>query len=154
MVQYTRETWRDFVWLSAAVAGLNLVLLMLFYPESNFHRPHEVAASQTGGAPEDHAEKGASESTLEQAPHHGTQYVDHVHVPWISIWSSFITVDKTVNIFGAVLRSLAFLAFPNVLWAVFVYGTALSAQIILMLVFRCDELSVPLTRPDLHFRAS
>lgn len=132
MVQYSPGTWRDFVWLSAAIAGLNLVLLILFYPESNFHRPHDESSTQARNSSEGDAEKGTTEHIRERETSHGVQHIDHVQVPWTSIWFSFFTVDKTVNIFKTAVKPLAFLAIPNVLWAVFVYGTALSAQIIMM----------------------
>lgn len=132
MVQYSPGTWRDFVWLSAAIAGLNLVLLILFYPESNFHRPHDEPSTQARNSSESDAEKGTTEHIRERETSHGVQHIDHVQVPWTSIWFSFFTVDKTVNIFKTAVKPLAFLAIPNVLWAVFVYGTALSAQIIMM----------------------
>lgn len=132
MVQDGPGTWRNFVWLSAAVAGLNFVLLVLFYPESNFHRPQDASMSPEKSSTENDTEKAVSAHATEHAMPHGTQQVDHVHVPWTSIWFSFITIDKTISMPKTILRPLAFLASPNVLWAVFVYGTALSAQIILM----------------------
>lgn len=132
MVEIEPGTWRNFVWLCAAIAGLNLVLLVLFYPESNFHRPRDAPVSREGSSTETDPEKAVSTHADEHAVSHGAQRVDTTHVPWTSIWFSYVTIDRVVSLPKTIVRPLAFLAFPNVLWAVFVYGTALSAQVILM----------------------
>ena len=137
MVQYSPGTWRDFVWVSAALAGLNLLLMFLFYPESNFHRP--IPRSITNRSVENfknlEQEKSPSSTHIDfdihQSPY-GVQHVDHVHVSWISIWNTFWTVDETVSFRRAMIRPVLFLLYPPVLWAVLVYGAALGAQVILM----------------------
>lgn len=144
MVQYSLGTWRDFVWLSAALAGFNLILLILFYPESNFRRPplptkfrHHSEESQK--AANDYSnENNEGKSTESRVEHSSSivdpndvQHVKHIKVPWHSIWFSFIKVDHSVNFLKAFLHPLVFLVYPPVVWAIFVYGAALSSQVIL-----------------------
>lgn len=65
----------------------------------------------------------------------GVEYVDSVDVvdkPLTSVWTSLITVDHSVSLTQAFIRPLILLACPDVLFAIFVYGTSLASQIILM----------------------
>lgn len=136
MIQYSPGGWVDYVWVCAALAGCNLVLLYLLYPESNFDRP-ELPAQDTLPLP---AAPGADD--LERKPtvfavedHNRLERVDTVSVvdkPLTSVWTSFITVDHSVSFFRIVLHPLILLLCPDVLYAIFVYGTALASQIILM----------------------
>jgi len=147
MVQYSPGTWRDFVWVSAALAGFNLILLILFYPESNFRRPPlPTGHGQSSINSQDQGDLHRSESIIEgkslesraemQNPaitdHNNVQHVNHINVPWRSIWFSFAKLDRSVNLFKAFLHPFVFLAYPQVVWAIFVYGASLASQVILM----------------------
>lgn len=142
IVQYSAGTWRDYVWVSAALAGFNLILLILLYPESNFHRPHvefgDHSATSRTDRGLDKGEELAShlDSTMEKGDDgvtgHGIQHVDHIHVPWKSIWFSLFKVDHQVSFVTVAIRPLMSLIHPAVVWGVFVYGVALAAQVILM----------------------
>ncbi|KFZ24527.1 hypothetical protein V502_00993 [Pseudogymnoascus sp. VKM F-4520 (FW-2644)] len=156
MVQYSLGTWRDFVWLSAALAGFNLILLILFYPESNFRRPplptkfrHHLEESQKAANDysNDNSEGKSTESRVEHSlsivDPNDVQHVKHIKVPWHSIWFSFIKVDHSVNFLKAFLHPLVFLVYPPVVWAIFVYGAALSSQVILTFAFPSLLLAPP-----------
>lgn len=58
--------------------------------------------------------------------------VDVVATKWTSVWTSLITVDSYVSILKVCLHPLILLVCSDVLFATFVYGTALESQIILM----------------------
>lgn len=58
--------------------------------------------------------------------------VDAVPKAWMSIWTSFITLDNSLGLFEAFWRPLPMLLRLPVLYAVYIYGTFLAAQIILM----------------------
>lgn len=141
MVQYSPGTWRDYAWVTAALAGANLLLIILFYPESNFTRPRPMTNEQAEvlegkrtdtfveehGGSASHIESGKPHTTL-----HGVQHVDHVQIPWISIWFSFFNVNHEVSLLTVAIRPLIVLIHPAVVWAVFVYGSSLAAQVIIM----------------------
>ena len=146
MVQYSPGNWRDYMWLCAALAGFNLILLILFYPESNFHRPPLPTGSEHSSTNSQHVADSQSPNDIEGKSEEfrtenqntttvqptNVQHVNHIKVPWHSIWFSFMKIDHSVNFFKAFLHPFVFLAYPQVLWAIFVYGTALASQVILM----------------------
>ncbi len=59
-----------------------------------------------------------------------TNYV--VNKSLVSVWASFITVDRSVSFFRVCLRPLVLLLCPDVLFATLLYGVALASQLILM----------------------
>lgn len=146
VVQYSVGTWRDYIWVSAALAGFNLVVVILFYPESNFHRPHVAVESHSEVTDKEHTVSSIFEKTEGTSSHldsaggenvsshmaHGVQHVDHIKVPWTSIWFSFLRVDSEVSLMTVAVRPLIALIHPAVVWGVFVYGASLAAQVILM----------------------
>lgn len=146
VVQYSPGTWRDYVWVSAALAGFNLILVILFYPESNFHRPHVAISNHSAMTDKERTTSDTLEKTEEtsselisvvgrngsSAMAHGVQHVDHVQVPWTSIWFSFLSIDAQVSFITVAARPLIALMHPAVVWGVFVYGASLAAQVILM----------------------
>lgn len=58
--------------------------------------------------------------------------IDVVPKAWMSIWMSFITLDNSLGFLEACWRPLPMLLRLPVLYAVYIYGTSLAAQIILM----------------------
>lgn len=60
--------------------------------------------------------------------------VDEVPNAWLSIWTSLVTIDHEVEMRELFFRPLKMLMQPAVLFAVFIYGTSLAAQVILMYV--------------------
>ncbi|EUC41479.1 hypothetical protein COCMIDRAFT_8830 [Bipolaris oryzae ATCC 44560] len=134
IVQYSPGSWVDYVWVCAALAGANLVAIYLLYPESNFIRPetpfHTVHPnSHHRGDPE--AEK-ATTVRMETVNRH---YINIVPKPWLSIWTSIVTINHDTGLFAVTLRPLMMLLSPSILFSVFVYGTSLAAQIILIFAF-------------------
>lgn len=77
---------------------------------------------------EDGTEKGEIVRTETVSWHR----VSVVEKPWMSIWKTFITVDHDVKILDVFIRPIVMLFRPSVLLAVFIYGTSLASQIILM----------------------
>lgn len=132
-MQYSSGGWVNYVWVCAALAGANLVAIYLFYPESNFIRPEPPSRAIEPSSPDGKdslAEKATDVRTETISPHH----VRVVTKPWLSIWTSLITVNHDAAFFEICLRPLQLLLKPSVLLAVFVYGTSLAAQVILMQV--------------------
>ena len=138
MVQYSPGGYVDYIWLSAALSGVNLALLFFFYPESNFHRADDLqtppplprsASSESKPAAMDCENPNESPSGL-QDTNSKTNYV--VNKSLVSVWASFITVDRSVSFFRVCLRPLVLLLCPDVLFATLLYGVALASQLILM----------------------
>jgi hypothetical protein len=128
MVQYSPGGWKDFVWVCAALAGANLVAIYLLYPESNFIRPDSTIESDSQHGENSQAEK----TTIVRTDIISRHQVKVVPKPWPSIWTSIITVNQDASFFEISLRPLKMLLKPSVLLAVFVYGSSLAAQVILM----------------------
>ncbi|KAI5241796.1 MFS general substrate transporter [Aureobasidium subglaciale] len=164
MVQYSKGSWRDYVWLCAALAGFNLLLLIFLYPESNFNRPsiphpdtltEDTETPYTSGEIKgnmkgDTAHLGFVEPGNDQHDTPiGVQHVDHIPVSWSRTCLSFFTVDHHVSLLTVAVRPLVVLIHPAVVWAVFVYGTSLAAQVIL--IFNLPSF---LTPPPYSFSSS
>ncbi len=131
MVRYSPNGYIDWMWVSAALAGFNLVMLFLFYPESNYHRP------DTDGAPLALPQSAKLEASEIEDAHETTQRSDIrtdyvVDKPLASVWTSYITVDHSVGFFRICIRPLILLLCPDVLFATLLYGVTLAAQLILM----------------------
>jgi hypothetical protein len=138
MVQYSPGGYVDYIWLSAALSGVNLALLFFFYPESNFHRADDLhtppalprsTSSESKPAVLD-AEKASESPSALQHTSSATGYV--VKKSLVSIWASFVTVDHSVSFLKVCLRPLILLLCPDVLFATLLYGIALASQLILM----------------------
>ena len=145
IVQYSPGKWVDYMWVCAALAGANLVAIYLLYPESNFVRSgaplHTIRLdSLPRGDPE------AEKATTVRTETINRQYIKTVPKPWLSIWTSIITVNDDAGFFQIFLRPFKTLLSPSILFAVFVYGTSLAAQIILMYV--TIQSLVLQSRPD------
>jgi hypothetical protein len=129
------------VWVCAALAGANALAIYIVYPESNYEReevsPNHVSLTN-GQSREASTENGEIFRTDTVSWHH----VKVVKKPWSKTLSSFITVDHNVNILVAFARPVRMLLRPAVLFAIFIYGTHLAAQIILTYVkansWRCS----------------
>ena len=146
MVQHLPGTWRDFVWLSAALAAANLVILILFCRESNFTRPspQNPQVSNTSSQPDDtseyldsklahsdHAEESQEEPAKDLRPE-GVEHFEHTPISWPAIWFSFIQNDHQVSWLKTFLHPFVFLSYAPVTWAIVIYGVHLSPQVILM----------------------
>lgn len=136
VIANTADTWRNFSWVCAALAGLNLVLIFLAYPESTYHRTADqiVAANlqSVENTSEDKLGHAASHvESLSDIPQ-GIQHVQHVEIKWRQVWFGPPRYDSGISFLKALLRPFASLLYPRVLWAVFVYGASLASQIILM----------------------
>lgn len=131
IVQYSSGTWVDYMWVCVALAGINLVAIFLAYPESNFDRlaPRTLHTTPelelSGNNSDKKSQVVRTETSLRQA-------VVTVRKPWTSIWKTFITADDDVNLFRTFAQPFIMLFKPGVLLVIFLYGTSLAAQIILM----------------------
>jgi ABC-type microcin C transport system permease subunit YejE len=132
IVQYSQGGWVDYMWVCAALAGANTLAIFLFYPESNFNRPEELHPINMEPAAQDSVGSDIQKTETVMAERISRYRVSIVPKSWLSIWSSFITVNHTVNGFQVWWRPLIMFSKPCVLLAVFIYGTSLAAQIILM----------------------
>ncbi|KAJ4310731.1 hypothetical protein N0V94_008305 [Neodidymelliopsis sp. IMI 364377] len=142
MVQYSPGGWIDYVWVCAALAGANLVAIYLFYPESNFIRP-ETSSHPTEPGSQHGENLQAEKATIVRTDTISRHQVKVVPKPWMSIWTSIITVNHDASLFEIFLRPLKMLLKPSILLAVFVYGTSLAAQIILIFAFPSLLLAPP-----------
>ncbi|KAF2032571.1 putative MFS transporter [Setomelanomma holmii] len=144
IVEYSRGGWVDFIWVCAALAGANIVAIYLLYPESNFTRPNvpvqhvPLPGTQSPGC---EGEKGDM-VRVEDASRH---YVSVVKKPWMSIWkpSSIFTINRDVSLPKTFVLPLKMLARPSVLLAVYIYGTSLASQVILIFAFPSFLLAPP-----------
>lgn len=131
ILQYSSGGWVDYMWVCAGLAGVNIVAIYALYPESNFTRPdstvHQISLVGTT-INESDAEKSGIVQTETASWHH----VKVVRKPWTSIWTSFVLVDHDAHLFEVFVRPLFMLLHPSVLFAIFLYGTSLASQIILM----------------------
>lgn len=131
IVQYSTGTWRTYVWTCAALAGFNTIFLFLCFPESNFDRSEEQDTIDIEvPVPRDGADKSSS-MHIERSPTE-ERSLDVVPKPWTEIWRTLVTVDSRINFWRSLLRPFILIACPDILLTVFVYGTTLAAQIILM----------------------
>ncbi|KAH7357401.1 putative MFS transporter [Pyrenochaeta sp. MPI-SDFR-AT-0127] len=134
IIEYSRGGWVDYAWVCAALAGANTVAIYLLYPESNFNRVevpmHEISTLEIQLRDND-AAKGITLRTETMSEHQ----VSVVEKPWTSIWTAFVTVDEHAKILEVFIRPLMMLFKPSVFLAVYIYGTSLAAQIILIFAF-------------------
>ncbi|KAI5200549.1 hypothetical protein E4T39_05703 [Aureobasidium subglaciale] len=132
IIEYSPETWHTFSWVCAGIAGFNLLAVYFLYPESSFVRPVHYEVSM---APD---EKNINKEThVECLPEveAGLLHVDPVPVQWIKVWTSIWSVNKDASTIRAFAQPFVFLLYPNVLWAVFMYGCSLASQIIMIFAF-------------------
>ncbi|KAF4550084.1 Hypothetical protein D9617_18g032750 [Elsinoe fawcettii] len=136
MIPQSPESWRDFSWLCAALAGFNLLAIYLFYPESSFRRQQIPNTTVL-------VEKLEAGQHVENVEDRMVQQVNTVRIEWSQVWTSIVRYDKTVSVIQACTRQLICLSYPSVLWAIFVYGTALASGIILVFAFPSLLLAPP-----------
>jgi MFS family permease len=138
MIANTSDTWRSSVWLCFGVAILDLILMFIFYPESNFDRPQE-SFDQSQILQETYRsaknENTQSEEFVEDSspiPPMETTYT--IRTPLISEILQPVSYNSDLNFFMAMFEPLKLLAHPSVVWAIFTYAISLSPQVILMYV--------------------
>lgn len=121
------------MWVCVALAGANLVAIYLLYPESNFIR------TETNSRAAEHDSNHSNDPEAEKVITARMETINQHHVkivpkPWLSIWTSVITINHDAGLFETFFRPFKTLLSPTILFAVFVYGTSLAAQVILMYV--------------------
>ncbi|KAJ8118507.1 hypothetical protein OPT61_g524 [Boeremia exigua] len=134
IVQYSSGTWVDYMWVCAALAGVNMVAIFFAYPESNFRR-HESGSQHVAemlASPQGRSDKDREVLRTEDV---SRQTACVVRRPWTSIWKTCFTVDPSITLLEAFLQPLIILFKPSVLLAVYLYGTSLASQIILIFAF-------------------
>lgn len=139
MVESSPGTWRDYIWLCAAVAGFDLIMLFFFYPESSFTRPplpsqessvHNNA--ENANSKENIDGMGQRIKTGSESIHSAEAPYTPITVSWKEIWTSFIRYNPNVSLWRAFVIPFVFLASGQVLWLIFLYGCALASQVTLM----------------------
>ncbi|KAI6356227.1 hypothetical protein MCOR25_007917 [Pyricularia grisea] len=150
IVQYSPGTWVDYMWVCVALAAFNVVLLIFALPESNYHREKPEAADngvETQDIEIREPKSQAGSTDAEKVDSVEVQEDENpivVHKPWSSIWPTFITLNKSQGSFlHACLRQLTHALYPDVLFAIFVYGSSLASQIILIFAFPSLLLAPP-----------
>jgi hypothetical protein len=114
------------MWVCAALAGANTLAIYLLYPESTFERPeqHLPPASSAASDPE--------KSAIRRVETTSWYRVSVVPKSWRSIWTPLFSIDHEVRVTELLFRPLVMLFKPAVMLAVFIYGTSLASQVILM----------------------
>ena len=150
MVQGGPGKWRNFVWLCAALVGIDLLGIFFLYPESSFTRPPIPAASlldtnDPGNKNIDEA-KGTCDTIEDRSrTDHSTYHEDWVvELSYPSIWKSFGRVNPLVNLLKAFFLPIVFLLSVPVVWTVFLYGCSLASQIIMMYEYSRPLLPFPI----------
>jgi hypothetical protein len=129
------DSWRNFVWVCAALAGLDLFLIFLVYPESSFVRPEIGAPGERRDSTQKEELDGASqviETRSEKIGLGQQQHGDTVKVSFPKVWMSFWHRNPMVNLPRAFMLPFVFLGCVPVLWTILVYGGVLASQIIVM----------------------
>jgi MFS family permease len=134
IVEYSPGTWRDYIWVCVGLAGFNVLALFFLYPESNYKRPANTTTTvMMSDENRMNLYEGNKPGSLEtENIHEDSDHVKAVQKPWKEIWCSFATIDHSTPFLRTTWRPLIMLGCLDVLLAVYVYGTALAAQVILM----------------------
>ncbi|KAJ9136833.1 Aldehyde dehydrogenase [Pleurostoma richardsiae] len=150
MVQSSPGTWRDFVWLCAALAGFNLLAIFFLYPESSFIRPplppDLPSPIPKGVANVSKEDAGGTSHIVEDCsqPIYKTYHEDWVvTVSYPRVWTSFFRINRMVKLPRAFAIPVVFLLSPPVLWTTFVYGCSLACQVIMIFAFPSLLLAPP-----------
>ncbi|KAK3898367.1 major facilitator superfamily domain-containing protein [Staphylotrichum tortipilum] len=145
MLQYSPGGYVDFIWLSTALSGFNVLVMFLFFPDSTYRRPDDAhtptALPDSAGSEKAEAEDIERASEIAQSAGAQESYV--LPKKMTTVWTSFFAVDHTVSLFKVFLRPLVLLLCPEVLFATLLYGIALAAQIILIFAFPSLLLAPP-----------
>ncbi|EFX02135.1 aldehyde dehydrogenase [Grosmannia clavigera kw1407] len=152
VVQDSPGTWRDYEWVSASLAGFTLVAIFFFYPESSFIRPSTDEDTPSGSfdLASDPAKKeeldGMSSRVENAVPAAAAVAVGTVPVVPISyprVWTSFFKINPLVRLHRAFAMPFAFVLCVPVLWTIFIYGSSLAAQVIMIFSFPSLLLAPP-----------
>ncbi|OJJ33646.1 hypothetical protein ASPWEDRAFT_114016 [Aspergillus wentii DTO 134E9] len=119
IIQALGMNWAFFI--VAMFVGATLVSIFFFMPETKFLGPRPHIITQ----PASDKDNAVSVTTVgeEIAPILRKSYVKE-----LKFWSQG---DPSINLLHAALRPLVLLAYPTVVWSCFVYGMALSWNVIL-----------------------
>lgn len=129
ILQYTTGNWRAYIWVCAALAGSNMLAIFVQYPESNFYRP--IQHTQPEVTPVKEGDEKEWVTRVDTISHHRVNVVPQ---PYTTIWTNFCTINHDTNTRELLSRPLKMLAKPAVLLAVYIYGTSLASQVILMYI--------------------
>lgn len=138
IVQGGPGKWRDFVWLCAALAGIDLLGIFFLYPESSFTRPPVPATSLSNTNDAGHKSADEAVGTCEVIENHSHTDQKTHHYSWVielsypRVWTPFYRVNPLVNLTKAFILPILFLLSVPVVWTVFLYGGSLASQIIMM----------------------
>jgi MFS family permease len=127
--------WRWFQWLCAILAGVDLVLIILFVPETQYPRDLHKALDIAGigedvvgeDASEDAREDTAEKTINKAAPDLRSETVERVSAPstvavpkksFLAELMPWSPVRKDVSLLGAFLRPWATWAYPSMVWGV------------------------------------
>lgn len=111
-------------WIVAIFLGANLVCMFFFMPETKFTGPRPSILPKTDSASDVPAEKNDRVSVEEQRSPVAKR-------SWAGELKFWCRGDPDVNLLNAFVRPFILLAYPTVVWSCFVYGLALSWNVIL-----------------------
>ena len=117
IIQALGMNWAFFI--VAMFVGLGLIGVFFAMPETKFTGPRPEIALQSQAPSEE--EKPKQAAATEEVPRKS-------YMQELAFWSKG---DPNVNILHAALRPLVLLAYPTVVWSCFIYGLALSWNVIL-----------------------
>lgn len=109
-------------WIVAMFIGANLVCMFLWMPETKYTGPRP-SIYETNPAPQNAAKGMERIGVDEDLPMPQKSWMEE-----LKFWSKG---DPNVNIVHVFLRPFVLLAYPTVVWSCFVYGLALSWNVIL-----------------------
>ncbi|KKA27175.1 hypothetical protein TD95_004307 [Thielaviopsis punctulata] len=148
IVSYDSNTWRTFSWVCAALAGFNFVAMFFLFPESSYTRPvhghHDSSIgagkeAQNWGSDKDgkgnSSEAGVYEKEVGENTEFGVAATDKdfaVPMEYKKVWRQTVRVNPLVSLPRVFAMPFLFVANIPVIWTVFVYGTNMAAQIIII----------------------
>lgn len=125
--------WRWYYWLVTILAGIDVVLIFLFFPETGYRRnlhtsmdiTHAIddASFQSDEAEQEKIEKLRTVSTGNSTSAYPKKMT---LMQELKPWSP---VDPDVNIVGAFIRPWAVWAFPSMIWGVLAFSLNVAWQV-------------------------
>ncbi|OAG40130.1 hypothetical protein AYO21_05608 [Fonsecaea monophora] len=136
--------WRWFHWLTSIMAGVDLILIFLFVPETQYHRDLHKALDSVGIEGNEEMEldaqkaspsglmtmtKSEDETTTEMVETQNPAPEKRTFLQELKPWSP---VQKDVNVVASFLRPWATWCYPSVLWGVFSFSIHVTCVVVLI----------------------
>lgn len=111
-------------WIVGIFTAANCISILLFMPETKFTGPRPHILPETGEEKSDKSQTKTQVSSTEDL-------VSPPKKTWTEELKFWSKGDPNVNLWHAFLRPFVLLAYPTVVWSCFIYGLALSWNVIL-----------------------